>query len=66
MSLLKKGCISEVKNKPKVIKSLTIAYGKKQERMVLDCSHINPHLFKFRFKYDANTARELFKDQDQD
>lgn len=30
-------------------------------RLVLDARHINPHLYKFKHKYeDATTARQLF------
>ena len=65
-NLLNKGCISEVFTKPKVVNPLTVAYNKNgKPRMVLDCRHINPHLFKFRFKYeDSATARELFDGYD--
>jgi len=66
VGLLKKGCISEVHRKPKVVNPLTVTYNKSSKpRMVLDCRHINPHLFKFRFKYeDSAVARELFRKND--
>ena len=33
--------------------------------MVLDCRYINPHLFKFKFKYeDAEVARDIFQTGD--
>ena len=60
--LLKKGCISEVQSKPKVVNSLTVAGSKSTKlRLVLDARHVNPHLFKFKHKFeDANTSRFLF------
>ena len=66
VGLLKKGCISEVHRKPKVVNPLTVTYNKSSKpRMVLDCKHINPHLFKFRFKYeDSAVAWELFRKND--
>ena len=61
-NLLNKGCISEVNFQPHVVNPLTVAFNKKNKlRLVLDCRHINPHLFKFRFKYeDTTVARNLF------
>ncbi|XP_063433322.1 uncharacterized protein LOC134715214 isoform X1 [Mytilus trossulus] len=59
--LLSKGCISEVFVKPKVVNPLTVAGNKAKLRLVLDCRHINPHLYQFRYKYeDATVARKLF------
>ena len=62
-SLLKLKCISEVSQTPYVVNPLTVAYGKSgKPRLVLDCRHINPHLMKFKHKYeDTKVARELFK-----
>ena len=45
--------ISEVKEKPKVINPLTVAYYRSgKPRLVFDCRHINPckHLFKVKFE----------------
>lgn len=57
-----KGCISEVSYIPDVVNPLTVAYNRSgKARLVLDARHINPHLFKFRYKYeDAATARQIF------
>ena len=65
-SLLSKGCISKVNTKPTVVNPLTVAYGKAgKRRLVLDCRHINPELFQFRFKYeDTQTARGMFEQGD--
>lgn len=43
--LLLKGCISQVPNKPRVVNPLTVAGNKTKLRLVLDCRHINPHLY---------------------
>ena len=62
-ALLTKGVISEVKEKPKVINPLTVAYNRSgKPRLVLDCRHINPciHLFKVKFE-DIKTAVEMFE-----
>ena len=50
--LINKGCASPV----------TVAHNKGSKlRLVLDARHINPHLYKFKHKYeDAVTARQLF------
>jgi len=56
------GCIREVYTLPKVINPLTVAKNKDKCRLVLDCRHINPHLHKFRFKYeDSVEASNQFK-----
>ena len=64
--LLKLKCISKVAEKPSVVNPLTVAYGKSgKARLVLDCRHINPHLMKFKHKYeDTSVARNLFKDHE--
>ena len=61
-NLLKLKCVSEVSQAPHVVNPLTVAYGKSgKPRLVLDCRHINPHLMKFKHKYeDTNVARQLF------
>ncbi|VDI59227.1 Hypothetical predicted protein [Mytilus galloprovincialis] len=66
LNLLKKGCIKEVSTIPLIVNPLTVAFNKSSKpRLVLDCRHINPHLFKYRFKYeDCKVARELFKEND--
>lgn len=62
LSLLKKGCITEVSEKPHVINPLTVAGNKSKLRLVLDCRHINPHLYKLKFKYeDYTVAKDIFK-----
>ena len=64
-SLLHKGVISESEQKPTVVNPLTVAYtynkvGK--PRLVLDCTHINKYLHKFRFRYeDIRVAEEMFE-----
>jgi hypothetical protein len=51
--LLGKGCISCVAYKPKVVNPLTVAYNRNgKPRLVLDCRHVNPHLHKFKFRYE--------------
>ncbi|VDH99940.1 Hypothetical predicted protein [Mytilus galloprovincialis] len=65
-NLLQKKCISEVQKIPQVVNPLTVAYNKSSKpRLVLDCRHINIHLFKFRFKYeDTKVARDMFQKDD--
>lgn len=60
--LLQKGCISWVTQKPLVVNLLTEANNSGGKlRLVLDARHINPHMYKFKHKYeDATTARQLF------
>ncbi|XP_021380210.1 uncharacterized protein LOC110467397 isoform X2 [Mizuhopecten yessoensis] len=60
--LLGLGLVSEVVTQPCIVNPLTVAYNRAgKPRLVLDCRHINPHLHKFKFKYeDARTARDLF------
>jgi hypothetical protein len=41
-----KGCISRVELKPHVVNPLTVAGNKTKLRLVLDCRHINPHLYQ--------------------
>ncbi|KAK3103157.1 hypothetical protein FSP39_016878 [Pinctada imbricata] len=64
--LLQKGCVSEITLKPKIINPLTVAYNKKgKPRLVLDCRHINMHLFKFKYRYeDSEVARDIFEKGD--
>ena len=56
--LVDKRCIAKVTNVPKVVaKNKT---GKL--RLVLDCRHVNPHLFQFKFKYENHeVARVMFQ-----
>ena len=44
------------------VNPLTVAFNKSgKPRLVLDCRHINPHLHKYKFKYeDDKVAREMF------
>lgn len=60
--LLQKGCISRMTQKPFVVNPLTVANNSWEKlRLVLDARHINPHLYRFKHKYeDATTARQLF------
>jgi hypothetical protein len=60
--LLLKGCISEVKTPPHVINPLTVASNKADKlRLVLDCRHVNPHLFKYKSCFeDQSVARHIF------
>lgn len=64
--LLNKGCISRVYRKPHVVNPLTVASNKGSTlRLVLDASHINPHIVRYKHKYeDAKTARQLFEQGD--
>ena len=62
-SLLRKGIISEVNQKPAVTNPLTVAFGKSgKPRLVLDCRHVNPclHLFKVKFE-DVKVAESVFQ-----
>lgn len=60
--LLYKGCIEEVKDKPKVDNPLTVADGKAKQRLVLDARHVNPHLFKRKYKYEnADVSNNVFE-----
>ncbi|XP_069141252.1 uncharacterized protein [Argopecten irradians] len=64
-TLLLKGCIREVDTIPKVVNPLTVAGNKEKLRLVLDCRHINPCLFKYRFRYeDSTVALDLFRKGD--
>lgn len=64
--LMEKGCISEVKEKPLVINPLTVADNKEKLRLVLDCRHVNPHLYKNKFKYEADeVAKDILKKGDK-
>ena len=64
--LLRKGCISERETPPRVVNPLTVVYNKSgKPRLVLDCRHINPHLFKFKYRYeDSEVARDIFEKGD--
>ena len=65
-NLSAKGCISEVFSKPHVGNPLTVAHNKNgKKKLVLDCRHVNPHLFQFKFKYeDSSTARKIIEKGD--
>lgn len=58
--LLNKGCIEEVKDKPRVVNPLTVADGKAKQRLVLDARHVNPHLFKL---LNTSTSMKMQKCQ---
>lgn len=52
-NLLKKGCVSKVDNIPEVVNPLTVAKSRNgKSRLVRDCRHINPHLHKFKYRYE--------------
>lgn len=59
--LLATQCISVVESQPWVVNPLTVSTrddGKR--RLVLDLRHVNPHLFKYKFKCeDITTAQDL-------
>ena len=59
--LIAANCISVVHSRPWVVNPLTVSVrteGKK--RLVLDLRHVNPHLFKYKFKCeDISTAQQL-------
>ena len=65
-SLLTKQCISEVTYIPRVVNPLTVALSRSgKKRLVLDCRHINPDLFKFKCCFeDQSVARQLFSQGD--
>ncbi|MCG8049356.1 MAG: hypothetical protein N0E48_27825, partial [Candidatus Thiodiazotropha endolucinida] len=62
-ALIEKGCVSEVSDIPLVVNPLTVAYNKVgKPRLVLDCRHINPHLFKYKCCFENHSvARGLFE-----
>ena len=51
---------------PRVVNPLTVAQNKSGKlRLVLDCRHINKHLFQFKFKYEnSEIAKVLFGEGD--
>ena len=55
--------VSECESQPHVVNPLTVAFNKASKpRLVLDCRHINPHLHKFKLKYeDIKTAENMFE-----
>lgn len=61
--LLETGVVSEVSEKPHVVNPLTVAHSRSgKPRLVLDCRHINPHLAKFKCKYEGvQTAEQMFE-----
>ena len=65
--LVDKRCIAKVTHVPKVVNPLTVAKNKTGKlRLVLDCRHVNPHLFQFKFKYENHeVARVMFQKGDQ-
>lgn len=65
-NLLNKGCVSKVDNIPKVVNPLTVAKNRNgKSRLVLDCRLINPHLHKFKYRYeDASVAKEMLRKGD--
>lgn len=65
-NLLQKGCVSEVFDTPHVVNPLTVAFNRGgKPRLVLDCRHINPHLFKYKCCFeDHSVATGLFQTGD--
>jgi hypothetical protein len=60
--LLDKGCISEVSDRPLVVNPLTVSCKKDKKRLVLDCRHINPHMCKYKCKFEGSSvARQMFR-----
>ncbi|XP_060552693.1 uncharacterized protein LOC132713971 [Ruditapes philippinarum] len=61
-NLVAKGCVSEVQSVPLVVNPLTVAFNRSgKARLVLDCRHVNPVLFKSQSRYeDQSVARQLF------
>jgi hypothetical protein len=48
-----------------VVNPLTVAKNRNKLRLVLDCRHINPHLHKFKLKYeDATEVSHMFEKGD--
>ena len=65
--LLNKSCIEMCTSKPRVVNPLTVAGSKTKQRLVLDARHINPHLFKYKHKYEnASVSKNLFESGDYD
>ena len=66
LSLLEKGCISEVTEIPHVVNPLTVAYGRAgKPRLVLDCRHLNVDLFKYTCCFeDQSVAKTMFSKGD--
>ncbi|MCG7877889.1 MAG: reverse transcriptase domain-containing protein, partial [Candidatus Thiodiazotropha endolucinida] len=62
ISLISKKCISEVDYIPHVVNPLTVAINRTgKKRLVLDCRHINPDLFKYKCRFeDHSVAKEMF------
>ena len=62
LKLINNGCVSETDVVPKVVNPLTVAFNRSgKARLVLDCRHINLHLYKFKFRLeDGNLARNMF------
>ena len=63
--LLTNQCVSAVSIQPWVVNPLSVSVrddGKK--RLVLDPRHVNPHLFKYKFKCeDVHTALDLLDEE---
>lgn len=53
--------ISIVRSQPWVVNPLTMSVGTEGKKcLVLNLRHVNPHLFKYKFKYkDTRTAQQL-------
>ena len=62
LKLINNGCVSETYVVPKVVNPLTVAFNRSgKARLVLDCRHINLHLYKFKFRLeDGSLARNMF------
>jgi hypothetical protein len=52
-------------SKPRVVNPLTVAGNRTKQRLVLDARHVNPHLFKYKHKYEnASVSKNLFQSGD--
>ena len=50
--LLRTGRIIETEKVPFVVNPLSVSFRNEKKRLILDCRHINPHIFKERVKFD--------------
>ena len=61
-SLIEKGRVEIVKEKPHIVNPLSVAVQRNKNRLILDCSYLNGYVEVPRFKYeDVNDALSYFK-----